>query len=254
MGKKKKEPKLGIKTARYFTKNCSNCNFEYPNWFVNCPKCGAAWDNVSHTSSSATAPEVAPNKKNIKIVVKVTEEDFNEAIDHVVLIFSADKGKAWYQMKMDTKMDYFIAEIAEVPIGSVIIYYIEVFLESGEKVIENNEGKFFYYEVGIPIEKVTEEPPKTEAKAIQDNVAATPPAPQEYKMPAPQPVRAQPKQESNEGVAIFSAPQKKVQDDGGVTIFGKPQINVDPDLKTCPNCNSKIKKMWSTCPICGKKV
>ncbi|TFG01373.1 MAG: hypothetical protein EU540_03850 [Promethearchaeota archaeon] len=26
---------------------------------------------------------------------------------------------------------------------------------------------------------------------------------------------------------------------------------MDPDLIVCPHCNSKIKKMWSTCPFCG---
>jgi hypothetical protein len=54
---------------------------------------------------------------------------------------------------MEHELDYFIAEIADVPMGSIIIYYIEVLLAHGEKVIENNEGKYFYYEVGIPIEK-----------------------------------------------------------------------------------------------------
>jgi len=36
MGKEKK--KFGIKTTRYYTKNCANCSFEYPNWFTNCRK------------------------------------------------------------------------------------------------------------------------------------------------------------------------------------------------------------------------
>ena len=38
------------------------------------------------------------------------------------------------------------------------------------------------------------------------------------------------------------------------TIFGKPQTKIDPELKVCVHCNSKIKKMWSTCPICGKNI
>jgi predicted ATP-dependent serine protease len=44
MGKEKKG--IGIKTTRYFTKNCSKCSYEYPNWFTNCPKCGVAWDDA----------------------------------------------------------------------------------------------------------------------------------------------------------------------------------------------------------------
>jgi len=39
-----------------------------------------------------------------------------------------------------------------------------------------------------------------------------------------------------------------------LTIFGKLQTQIDPDLKICPYCNSKIKKLWSTCPICGKNL
>jgi hypothetical protein len=38
------------------------------------------------------------------------------------------------------------------------------------------------------------------------------------------------------------------------TIFGKPQTQIDPELKVCVHCKSKIKKMWSTCPICGKSI
>ncbi|MFX1297573.1 MAG: hypothetical protein ACFFD2_22325, partial [Promethearchaeota archaeon] len=76
MGKEKKT--FGIKTTRYFTKDCSQCGFEYPNWFTNCPKCGAAWDD----SKVITTPKEA-QKKTIKIVVKITEEDFNKAITYV---------------------------------------------------------------------------------------------------------------------------------------------------------------------------
>ncbi|MFX1324403.1 MAG: hypothetical protein ACFE8N_05570, partial [Promethearchaeota archaeon] len=39
-----------------------------------------------------------------------------------------------------------------------------------------------------------------------------------------------------------------------LTIFGKPQTKIDPDLKICRFCNSKIKKMWSICPICGENL
>ena len=137
MGKKKKT--TGIKTARYFTKNCTKCGFEYPNWFTNCPKCSASWDDteIIHTPKEA-------HKKTIKIVVKITEETFNKTLFSVNLIFSADQGKSWYQMEMEAQMDYYIAEIAEVPTGSVIIYYVEVFLEDGERVIENNDGNTWF--------------------------------------------------------------------------------------------------------------
>ncbi|MHA1149247.1 MAG: hypothetical protein ACTSR8_13495 [Promethearchaeota archaeon] len=231
MGKeKKKKPNLKVKTARYFTKTCSKCGAEYPNWFTNCPKCGTSWDDEISQPAESTV-QIPSQKKNIKIVVKITEEDFEDPLDKVQLIFSADHGKSWYQMKMDTKMDYFIAEIADVPIGSVIIYYIEVYLATGEKIIENNNSKYFYYKVGTTITDVQEEhPPEEASKEIQDNIAEITPSPQEY----------------------TQAVADENEDD--ITIFGKPQTQVDPDLKICPHCNSKIKKMWSVCPICGSKI
>jgi len=63
MGKKDKKV-LGIKTTRYFTKNCSKCGFEYPNWFTNCPKCGAAWDEMEAKAFTGS-PDM--QKKTIKI-------------------------------------------------------------------------------------------------------------------------------------------------------------------------------------------
>ncbi len=230
MGKEKeKKPKLGIKTSRYFTKDCGKCGFQFPNWFVNCPKCGAPWDRAEIVS-----PEKIPKSKTIKIVVKITEEDFNEAIQKVQLIFSADQGVSWYQMHMDSKMDYFIAEILEVPIGSVIVYYVEVYLANGEKVIENNGGKYFYYEVGGAVAAETkEEPTQAETQSIQENIAQFSPAPQNFS--------------NNEG----ATEQPTVKEE--ITIFGTPQTKIEPDLKVCPKCNSKIKKMWSICPICGNK-
>ena len=47
---------------------------------------------------------------------------------------------------------------------------------------------------------------------------------------------------------------KRYSVEDNVTIFGKLQTQIDPDLKICPYCNSKIKKLWSTCPICGKDL
>ena len=58
MGKQKKG--LGIKTTRYFTKSCSKCSFEYPNWFTNCPKCGAAWDEMEAKAIRLSGLEKIP--------------------------------------------------------------------------------------------------------------------------------------------------------------------------------------------------
>ena len=257
MGKEKKT--LGIKTTRYFTKNCSKCDFEYPNWFTNCPKCGAAWDDSEIIPATKEA-----HKKTIKIVVKITEEDFNKAISYVNLIFSADQGRSWYQMEMDAKLDYFIAEITEIPIGSTIIYYIEVYLEDGEKIIENNDENYFFYKVGVPIGESEKEPQKQESKDLNKRIRETSIKPQKYQKPTleipkqknhvtremveqstqvPQEVIKTPEQISSAGYETNES-----------TIFGRPQTKIDPELKVCIHCNSKIKKMWSTCPICGKNL
>jgi hypothetical protein len=200
MGKEKKKD-LVIKTSRYYTKSCDNCNFEYPNWFTNCPKCGAAW-NEGKIESIGSSEKII--RKNIKIIVKITEEDFNESIENVNLIFSADQGKSWYKTKMEFISDYFESEIVDVPGGSKVIYYIEVSLENGEQVIENNEGKYFHYKVGEPEEVIMHK----------------------------------------------EDPESQLEEE--TTVFGKAQTKIDPNLKICPHCNSKIKKMWSVCPICGK--
>jgi len=146
--------------------------------------------------------------------------------------------------------------------GSIIIYYIEVLLAHGEKVIENNEGKYFYYEVGIPIEKsevnrqlpqqatVTteyDESPEVRKNTIlepnlnlQENLSdSSAPLSQIYV--------------NNKNIQPPQQPKRyRVEDN--VTIFGKLQTQIDPELKICPYCNSKIKKLWSTCPICGKNL
>jgi hypothetical protein len=257
MGKEKK--KLGIKTTRYFTKKCAKCSFEYPNWFTNCPKCGSSWDNTEVIS----APKDT-HKKTIKIVVKITEETFNKGIFTVNLIFSADQGKSWYQMEMDSKMDYYIAEIAEVPIGSVIIYYVEVHLEDGEKIIENNDGKYFFYKVGVPIGETEPETTLQESEAIKKSIDQSTNKPQKYQKPPTEAPPQKPRVTREMVEQSTVIPQKEIiEPDNSIsqeytvddaTIFGKPQTEIDPDLKLCIHCNSKIKKMWSICPICGKSL
>ncbi len=258
MGKEKKA--IGIKTTRYFTKTCSKCSFEYPNWFTNCPKCGAAWDNAEIKRSTHKESQ----KKTIKIIVKITEEDFNKAILKVNLIFSADQGKAWFQMEMDAKIHYYLAEIAEIPIGSVIIYYIEVYLEDGERIIENNENNYFYYKVGIPIGEPEVKPTKIENQTLKENIKEIPIKPQKfYQTPKESPkletyiTREMIEQSTKIPVENTKKSSKASSQDltlGSTTIFGTPQTKIDPDLKICPHCNSKIKNMWSICPICGKSL
>ena len=258
MGKDKKKT-LGIKTTRYFTKSCTNCMFEYPNWFTNCPKCNAAWDSAK-AKKDVGQKEIL--KKTIKIVVKITEEDFSNNLERVQLIFSADQGKSWYRFQMEHELDYFIAEITDVPTGSIIIYYIEVLLVHGEKIIENNEGKYFYYEVGIPIEdsevnrQLPQQAPASreydEIPEVRKNTITKPNLNlQENLRDSSAPLS---QSDINNEDNQLPAQPKKYRAEDNVTIFGKLQTQIDPELKTCPYCNSKIKKLWSTCPICGKNL
>ena len=290
MGKGKKKS-LGIKTTRYFTKTCTKCKFEYPNWFTNCPKCGAAWDSVEAEKTTGAKEAL---KKTIKIVVKITEEEFNNTLERVKLIFSADQGRSWYQMEMENQLDFFIAEITDVPVGSDIIYYIEVILIHGEQIIENNEGNYFHYKVGVPIEDLEKDQQISKGKIVNHAKKQLNKAVNEYnevledftiaktqntndlvqKPTIPQPEYFKPKSESNAnskkemidnstGISqIFitkpsiqpSQHPKEYSAEDNITIFGKLQTKIDPDLKICPHCNSKIKKIWSTCPICGKNL
>ena len=134
------------------------------------------------------------------------------------------------------KMDYFIAEIAEVPIGSVIMYYIEVNLENGERFLENNNGNYFFYKVGSSIEENEKEPDESEANLIKEKISESQISVQDYKA---------------DSKPIYN---QKPTINNDTTIFGKPQTQVDPNLMICPHCNSKIKKMWTKCPLCGKDV
>ncbi|MHA2290079.1 MAG: hypothetical protein ACXABG_14940 [Promethearchaeota archaeon] len=254
MGKDKKK-QLGIKTTRYFTKNCTNCMFEYPNWFTNCPKCGTAW-NATKAEETLGHPEML--KKTIKIVVKITEEDFNDTLERVLLIFSADRGKSWYRLQMEHELDYFITEIADVPMGSIIIYYIEVLLAHGEVVIENNEGNYFHYEVGIPIEEAARRQRIPQQSVVKSEY-------NEHTDSTPNSVVDPNKKLNDSSIPLsqiyvnnkdIQPPQqpKSYNLEDNLTIFGKLQTQIDPDLKICPHCNSKIKKLWSTCPICGKNL
>jgi len=291
MGKEKKKS-LGIKTTRYFTKTCTKCNFEYPNWFTNCPKCGVAWDSVEAEKTTSSKEAL---KKTIKIVVKITEEEFNNTLERVKLIFSADQGQSWYQMEMENQLDFFIAEITDVPVGSDIIYYIEVILIHGEQIIENNEGNYFHYKVGVPIEDLEEDQQISQGKIVNrakkeqlnksvneynefledSTIAKTQKTNDLVQKPTkPQPEYFKPKSESNAnfkeeiidnstGISqIFinkpslepSQHPKEYSTEDNVTIFGKLQTKIDPDLKLCAHCNSRIKKVWSTCPICGRDL
>ena len=117
-------------------------------------------------------------------------------------------------------------------------------MKNGERVIENNEGKYYYYTVGSYNEENINA--KSDLKEVKKEAPFEPlhpktkPLKEEYFKPhVPEKVTL--KNNSNY--------EKNPHD---ITIFAKPITEIDPDLKLCSNCSSKIKKMWSICPICGK--
>ncbi len=264
---KDKKKKLGIKTTRYYTKTCTSCNSEYPNWFTNCLKCGAAWDSVK---ADMFVGKKEALKKTIKIVVKITEEDFDDSFERVQLIFSADQGMSWYSLRMENQLDYFIAEVVEVPLGTLIIYYIEVLLAHGEKIVENNDGKYFRYRVGLHAEYLGKNKGKsteniTSSSEYQNSIVSNQTAEISEGIEGSQ-VELENELEKiiydesfqlselyiNNQNHVQPPQPKEYQVENTTTIFGTLQTQIDPELKVCPFCNSKIKKMWSTCPICGK--
>lgn len=266
---KDKKKKLGIKTTRYYTKTCTSCNYEYPNWFTNCPKCAAAWDS---DKADLVVGKKEVVRKTIKIVVKITEEEFDDVFERVQLIFSADRGVSWYSLRMEFQLDYFIAEIVDVPLGTIIIYYIEVLLAHGEKIVENNDGKYFRYRVGLPVEYLGNDKGQSTESITHPSEYRTSMVTNQSAKKSERIEKSKVKLKDGLDKIIFDEsiqlselhinnqsdvppPQpKKYHVEDTKTIFGTLQTQIDPELKVCPFCNSKIKKMWSTCPICGKNL
>ncbi|TFG00432.1 MAG: hypothetical protein EU541_02345 [Promethearchaeota archaeon] len=211
MGKKKS--KLGIKTSKYFTKTCDNCGEEYPSFFTHCPHCGTAWDEK---------PQDAFKTKNIKIVAKITEDNFSEAIKRVSLIFSGDGGQKWYKVKMKDKSDFYEAEIKDVPEGATLIYLIEVYQVNGEIIRENNQGTYYKYNVAI-----SEGEDEEEQSEVHDS------DPLDVLKP--------------------SMPQKEdiIEKHQEEELNNNSENSPKDNLKECPNCHSKVKKHFIICPICG---
>jgi len=121
-------------------------------------------------------------------------------------------------------------------VGSLIIYYIVVFLVNGEKVIENNDGQYFLYKVEdefkdkndyFPDFKPYKPPPPPDDRYERF------PYPYIYKPPRP-PDDIEPALQ-----AQIKIPKEKKE----------PQIELD-----CPYCGYKISKEQKYCPICGKDV
>ncbi len=250
-----------IKTTRYWTRKCSNCSFEYPNWFTVCPKCHVAWNGQSTDASSGTAqvktsqvPPVEQEKeKTIKIIAQLTEE--NVKITKLTLFFSADNGISWFQMDMNRETDYFAADILNVPINSTIVYYLKVIDENGLEFIEDNNQNYYYYHVSEVMESEIPEsmPPATkptdtpapymsQSSAMESLPPSTNITENDMYIP-PVPPKKEP--------LTSSSTQDTQQKPQGVVFTPLDQVQRDDNLKLCPNCQSKIKADWGICPICG---
>jgi hypothetical protein len=229
-----------LKTARYWTRKCPNCGFEYPNWFVSCPKCHAAWNEVKTDDFQAEVSQQPPiqqtKEKTIKIIAQIAEME--SQIKELILIFSADNGISWFQMPMVYENDYFVAEIANVPISSVIIYYLKGTDDTNEEFIEDNNGEFYYYQVTEEITQNSSPPDKTMDKSITPNKIERDLSPV---APTTNYSELQTKRKNTQAI-------KKESD---VIFSPLNELRKDTNLKACPSCNSKIKTDWSVCPICG---
>jgi hypothetical protein len=282
--------KKNIKTSRYWTRTCPNCQFEYPNWFTNCPRCKATWQGEGATETQV-ANEAQPTggqatEKTIRIIAQLTEDDVK--IRELNMFFSADNGISWFSMPMVREEDYFVAEIANVTSNSTIVYYLKGLDEKGVEFIEDNNADFYYYYIG-------EMEPKPAGKAqespIQKQVSSGSQGVSEIYKSSPQAGAANTlfqstQKPSSEGKAVsvqknqtggdkpmqiaappefFSqnnsiqsksnqpAEDKQAQPNIGNGIQFTPlnQTKKDGNLKICPNCKSNVKSQWSVCPICG---
>jgi len=271
----KKQPKK-IKTSRYWTRKCDNCGFEYPNWFVQCPKCKKTWDiskeisnreleSINEISNLDSRNINEENLKTVRIIAQLTEEEVR--IKSLTMYFTGDNGNSWYQITMVKENDYYVAEILNVPLDSIIIYYLKGIDENGDEFIEDNDGKFYYYNVRENLYLVA--PNETNSKKIEKEniieqdqlqlinlkeIEISDEISNESNIQISDTneiVKIKPPSSSDEG--FTSKVQFYSPNTTDVIFTPLDQIKKDKNLKTCPNCQGKIKKDWSVCPICGFK-
>jgi len=224
-----------LKTARYWTRECPSCGFEYPNWFVSCPKCHASWnesiDADQQNGESSEKSILQSKEKTVKIIAQLTEEDVK--IKDLTLHFSAD-GISWFQIAMLNEDDYFAAEIENIPIKSTIIYYLKGIDENKVEFTEDNDGKFYYYQVSEEIPMGVENSIESPESTISPEKVSETSVQTEFSSKNPEYID---KSEKNNESAVVFSPLNKVKK--------------DVNLKKCPKCDGNIKQDWSICPICG---
>lgn len=242
-----------IKTSRYWTRTCENCKYEFPNWFVQCPRCKHVWgeksnEGIQTQSIKAEIPKDS-KLKTVRIIANIDEEEVR--ISSLTIYFSGDNGISWFQMPMIRENDYFVAEIQNVPTHSTIIYYLRGVDEKGMEFIEDNNAEFYYYNVFEELEEENvyskAQEPEIESPPISNNTT---------------PILKEIKEDIEEGPVQISTPSFAQQSErkasqynpsssGGVIFTPLNQIKKDVKLRECPNCKSKVKSDWAACPICG---
>ncbi|MHA1681589.1 MAG: hypothetical protein ACTSUE_11315 [Promethearchaeota archaeon] len=126
--------------TRLGRRTCKNCGNKTPFWYVTCPKCNEPLDaNNSCTTFSKKG-------KIIRIVTRINQhiETFR-LFNKVILYYSTDNAISWKEVQMKPKKELYFAELMDIPQGANITYYIEANDISGKKVIEDNGGNFFTY-------------------------------------------------------------------------------------------------------------
>lgn len=244
--------KKKIKTSHYFTRTCANCGFEMANWFVQCPKCHHVWNSpneeITQENYIPSEENLKTKQKMVRIIAQLTEEDVK--IKEMSIYFSSDNGISWFSMPMLRENDYFVAEIEDIPNGATIIYYLKGLDENGIEFTEDNNSEYYYYFVGDESAKQQQKnEPVTQNSPPITKMKETP---EDIPVPIKTPNQLNPSIENNQNNQIEhkkSEPQKK--NDSAFIFTPLNQVKKDVNLKICPKCNSKIKKDWAVCPICG---
>ncbi|MBD3188947.1 hypothetical protein GF325_19125 [Candidatus Bathyarchaeota archaeon] len=124
-------------------KTCDICGNKVPFWFVICPKC-----NQGFQSSKQPTTTIIKLGKIIKVIARIhqAKDDFR-LFHEVMLYFSVDNGISWKQSAMKPAKDAYIVEIAGIPNGATILYYIEAKDIAGKILVEDNNGKHFTFNV-----------------------------------------------------------------------------------------------------------
>lgn len=64
-------------------------------------------------------------------------------LQQIILVFSNDNGKSWYEIEMQKYGNIYSLTIPSVKIGSKVLYVFKGFGPNGEEFMEDNQGQFY---------------------------------------------------------------------------------------------------------------